>query len=183
MDADNKPGITYSTATDRDEALAAAIGRYIQASAALEQALRSAILRLLPLPDKIGLAVINDHGAAQNREVLSRLLALPDVPIDQEWREKLSAALPTVKALQEDRNRVAHNLIMPTSGGEYLAVVEKKGERYALPVRADAISDWALEANDLAGMFGAVPFADYSKVTLAKQPPSFRMKSWPERKR
>lgn len=183
MHGERKSGLSYSTAADRDDTLAAAIGRYIQSSAALERALRVAILRLLPLSDDVGLALINDHSAANNREVLMRLLNLKDIPIDETWRQKLMAALPAVRSSQEDRNRIAHHLILPASGEEYVAMIEKKGARSASFVSAEVISDWALEANELTALIEGVPHADYSNVDLIKQSPSFPLKAWPKRQR
>jgi hypothetical protein len=170
-----------NTAADLDNELAIAIGRYVQASAALERALRTAIIRLLPVSDAIGLAVINDNSASTNREVLKRLLNLPELPIDPEWRTRLLEALPLVRASQEDRNRIAHYPLLPSSPKTYAALIEKNGERSAMEIDAKAISQWADQANELSPLFESVPLADYSNVELEKRPPTFAKKDWPQR--
>lgn len=178
---DRSLGVAYRTAADRDANLANAIGRYVQASAALERALRLAILRLLPVSDTIGLAIINDNSAATNREILQRLLNLPELPIDSVWRTRLLDALPLVKASQEDRNRIAHNLLIPSLPDIYVAMIEKKGERSAMPTSAEEISAWAQQASELVPIFETVPDADYARVKLEKESPEYPLKEWPKR--
>lgn len=77
------------TAAQNDSDLAAAVGRFAQASTLLERAIAEAITRLLPITADMGLAILADNSMRANLDALDRLLALPETAISDDWKQKL----------------------------------------------------------------------------------------------
>lgn len=168
------------TAADHDLALAVSIGRFSQASAALERAVQSAIVRLLPLTDNMGLALLSENSMRTNLDILARILKLPEVPAPDDWKTRLLKLIPDVKASSEDRNRLLHNVIVAGEAG-FIATIEKKGSRTAMPIDPATIVLWAEEAGELAATFGSVPHSDYDMSVWQKGWPEYETKDWPRR--
>jgi len=167
-------------ATDVDPVLAIALGRFTQASAQLERSIQSAIIRLLPLSDDMGLTLLCENSIRTNLDILSRVIELPSVPIPEDWKKRLQERIPKVKRSSEDRNRLVHNVIMEAEQG-YIAAVEKKGTRVALPIDAATIAGWADEANEHSCWFMTVPHGVYDFSQWENRWPEYEVKNWPAR--
>lgn len=168
------------TAADADPVLAAALGRFAQASAVLEQAIRAAITRLLPLTDDMGLALLSDNSMKANLDALTRLLSLPETAISDDWKQRLTDKIPKVRRSAEDRNRLLHNTIMEAENG-YITGIQKGGRRVAMPIDARTIAAWADEASEHAVWFMTVPHGEYDLSKWGKEFPSYALKDWPKR--
>ncbi|WP_430251677.1 hypothetical protein [Neorhizobium sp. DAR64860/K0K1] len=168
------------TSADQRPDLAIAIGRFSQASASLERAIQSAIIRLLPLTDDMGLAILCENTMRANLEILTRLLKLPEVPVPESWKASLLDLIPQVKASSEDRNRLMHNVILEGETG-LIATIEKKGNRSYMPISVETIICWVEEAGDLAALFGSVPHCEYDLSKWEKSWPAYEPKDWPKR--
>ncbi|MCJ8520622.1 hypothetical protein ABID21_003488 [Pseudorhizobium tarimense] len=169
------------SAADMSPELAAAIGCFVQASALLERAIEAAITRILPITDDIGLAMLCDNSMRNNLDILSRLLALPDVVVEGSWRERLLEAIPKVKESTEDRNRLVHNVVAHSEAG-FVAAIHKKGKRIMHPIDATTISRWADEAGEHAFIFTTVPHSEYDLSAWGKDWPRYEQKDWPNRR-
>jgi hypothetical protein len=174
--------VRVHTAADLLPPLAIELGRFMQVSAALEHAVQSAIIRLLPITDTMGFVLFAQNSAKTNREILEGLLSLPEVQIDEAWRTRLCGFLPKVKQFQEDRNRLVHNRIV--CGEDDLLVVlrvARGGAATALPVTVAEIKSWSDEAAEMAAMISSVPHAEYDLSRFEKGWPQFDLKRWPGR--
>lgn len=151
----------------------------MQVSAALEHAVTSAIIRLLPITDTIGSVLLAQNSAKINREILEGLLSLPEVPIDDTWRKRLCEFIPKVRQFQEDRNRLVHNRVIAEDS---LVVVRvNKSGPSALPITVAEIKSWSDEAAEMAGWISTVPHAEYDLGKFEKAWPRFPLKPWPGR--
>ncbi len=146
----------------------------------LERAVKACIIRLLPLTDDMGLALLADNSMRANLDIVDRLLALPDIPIIPDWKDRLKSRIPNVRASSEDRNRIAHNIIVDGDQG-LVALVEKKGKRHAMSIDAATISKWAIEAEEHAVWFQTVPHAEYDLEAWEKRFATYEEKDWPKR--
>lgn len=170
------------TAADELPSLAIELGRFTQVSAQLEHAVATAIIRLLPITDSIGSVLLTQNTARVNREILAGLLSLPEVPLDDSWRDCLNELLPKVKQFQEDRNRLVHNRII--SGEDNSLVVlkaNKGGSANALPITVAEIKSWSDEAAEMAALISTVPHGEYDLSKFQKAWPQFAIKPWPGR--
>lgn len=169
------------SAADLSPDLATSIGRFVQASAHLERSIETAIIRILPITDDIGLAILCDNSMRNNLDILSRLLQLPDVSVKDDWRERLLTAIPRVKESTEDRNRLVHNIVAHSEAG-FVTAVHKRGKRISLPIDAKTIGEWADEASKQAFLFTTVPHAEYDLSQWGRGWPHYKEMAWPQRK-
>lgn len=174
--------------TDTDLLLAAAIGRFSQASASLEQAVVKAIIRILPLTENMGLVLLADNSMSQNLRMLERLAKMPEVSLSDEWRAQVLERISKVRQSTEDRNRLMHNPLISggsieTPGGPYMAMMHKHGQRVMMEVDATAISSWALEASEHAAWLGLVPHGRYDTSEWELRHSEYEVKDWPERRK
>lgn len=137
------------TAADLLPPLAMELGRFMQVSAALKHAVESAIIRLLPITDTIGSVLFAQNSAKINREILEGLLSLPEVPIDDTWRNCLREFLPKVRQFQEDRNRLVHNRVVAGDNDSLVVLRVNKGGAAALPITVAEIKSWSDEASEM----------------------------------
>ncbi|KQX40892.1 MULTISPECIES: hypothetical protein [unclassified Ensifer] len=173
--------------TDFDVLLAAAIGRFSQASAALEQATVRAIIRILPITENMGLALLADNSMSQNLRMLERLAKMPEVSLADEWRAQILERVPKVRQSTEDRNRLMHNPLIgggtEVAGGPYMAMMHKGGQRVMMEVDVAAISSWAIEASEHAAWLGHVPHGKYDTSQWELRSSEYEVKDWPERRK
>jgi hypothetical protein len=168
------------TAAQNDSDLAAAVGRFAQASTRLERAIAEAITRLLPITADMGLAILADNSMWANLDALDRLLALPETAISDDWKQKLIDRIPKVRRSSEDRNRLLHNTIVESEDG-YVIFIHKRGRRVAMPIDAKTIAQWAGEAGEHAAWFMTVPYGRYDFSQWGKAFLTYEKKDWPKR--
>jgi hypothetical protein len=168
------------TAADLFPPLAIELGRFVQVSAQLEDSVRSAIIRLLPITDSIGFVLFAQNSAKTNRDILLGLLALPEVPIDESWRTRLRGFIPKVQQFQEDRNRLVHNRIVAGPNDSLTVIRVSKGGA-AFPISVEEIKAWSDEAAEMAAWLSSVPHAEYDLSKFEKGWPAFAVKQWPGR--
>ncbi len=170
----------FISAAGQDPVLAAAIGHFVQASTTLEHAVRHCIIRVLPLTDDMGIALLSENSMRSNLDILERLLDLPEVPVPKDWKERLLPLIPKVRASTEDRNRIAHHPLIQNTQG-YTATIHKKGKRIAMDIDAQTISEWAIEAEESAYWFHHIPQSDYDLKKWGKAFPEYKNNPWPRR--
>jgi hypothetical protein len=170
------------TAADESLELASALGRFSQAAAFLEKMVLSAIVRLLPMTNSIGNVAFAANTAQRNREILDGLLDLEEVPIPIEWRTKLKTLIPKIRQLQEDRNRLLHNVIADGGQNRLTVMRATKSGYIAHFVTISEINNWSIEASEMAAEVGTVPHAVYDLSQWQKAWPQYNLKDWPGRR-
>jgi hypothetical protein len=170
------------TAADTLPELAAALGRFAQAAATLEFEVQTAIVRLLPITDKIGHVLFAGNSASRNREILVGLLDLPDVPLEASQRDKLKGLLSKIKQCQEDRNRLLHNRIVGGDGDRLIVFKNDKAGLSALDITVADISAWTNEIAEVAhSLTFFTPVLEYDLSSWVRQWPTAVRKPWPGR--
>jgi hypothetical protein len=146
------------TSADADPELAALLGQFSQACNYLEGQMEFILTRLLPITSNMGRVLFSRNQLARNVDILSALASLPEVPIDQAVRDRLTGLVPRLKAINDDRSRFLHNRIVGgmtavagLEGNEalYLAQHKADGSTAMMPVSKDLIRDKITEAKAL----------------------------------
>lgn len=171
----------YRTAADTDPNLANLLGRFAQASANLERSLEAAVIRMLPVTDRMGLVIVGQNSGMANLTVLTRLADLPEVPLSDERRQAIRDMYPAIKALIEDRNRILHNPIVAGDDGYFLIQNRPDPNKVAaMPISAVDITERIEASQSLAYKLMTYPALTYDFSTWGRAWPSYPKKPYPK---
>lgn len=171
-------------ATDIDPGLASAIGRFSQACVHLERTIEGSLSMLLPLTIDLGRVLFSGNSVRVNLRILDELARMPEVPLDQPFRDKISALKLPLEDIFADRNRFLHNIIVGGDNG-YVLIQHRPevGSSSAMPVSVEMIDAKTMQAQSLAHqVFMATPRLEYDLSQWEPASRGYALKPYPKGK-
>ena len=147
--------LTFLTSATRDNYLATAIGRFVQACAHIEGAIEHTLSQLLDGTSDMGRIVAAAGTWTSNVKIIRELGALPEIPLSSAERSSVGEWCKSVDRMAEHRNRMVHNRVVGGSfegvDTPYLLIVHKINDAgtVAMPITIEQITLLSIEAEKL----------------------------------
>ena len=173
------------TPADTDPLFAIALGRFVESVVVLERTVETALVRLLPITDDMGRVLLSGNMMRRNAEIMRALALLPDVPMTNDLRQKITEEFfPEISAINDDRSKILHNpALEPDTPGTYGLVIHKSDAKNSamMPITADLLNTKANDAETLAWkiMMFIQPL-DYDLSKWIKASPQYPIKPYPK---
>lgn len=176
------------TPADTDPSFAVALGRFVEAVVVLERTVETAIMRLLPVTDHMGRVLLSGNMMRRNAEIMRTLALLPDVPMTDELRQKITEEFfPEIAAINDDRSKILHNPALETdTPGTYGLTIHKSDAKNSamMPITAELLNTRATDAETLAWkIMMSIPPLEYDLSKWIKASPQYPIKPYPKAQR
>ena len=173
------------TPADTDPSFANALGRFVEAVVVLERTVETALMRLLPVTDEMGRVLLSGNMMRRNAEIMRALALLPDVPMTDELRQKITEEFfPEISAINDDRSKILHNPALETdTPGTYGLVIHKSDAKNSsmMPITAELLITRTNDAETLAWkIMMNIPSLEYDLSKWVKASPQYPIKPYPK---